>query len=76
MNSKDVEQTAFNTSNGHYEFNRMPFGLKNAPSTFQRLMNYVLRDFINKICFVYIDDVIILGSSLQEHVENIRKILT
>src|SRR5436190_4917647 len=54
----------------------MPFGLKNAPSTFQRLMNFVLKDFINKICFVYLDDIIILGTSLEEHLENIQKIFS
>ena len=74
MDPKDIEKTAFSTGNGHYEFTRMPFGLKNAPSTFQRLMNYVLHEYINKICFVYLDDVIILGSSLQEHTENISKV--
>src|SRR5436190_15786290 len=37
-------------------------------------MYYVLRDYINKICFVYLDDIIILGSSLQEHIENITKV--
>lgn len=65
MDSNDIEKTAFNTDKGHFEFNRMPFRLKNAPSTFQRLMIYVLRELINKICFVYLDDVIIIGSSLQ-----------
>lgn len=49
----DRTKTAFSTKNGHFEFLRMPFGLKNAPATFQRLMNTVLKDFINKICVVY-----------------------
>ena len=44
------EETAFIVENNLYEFNRMPFGLTNAPSTFQSLMNYVLRDVIGKIC--------------------------
>lgn len=74
MHPGSIPKTAFNTDRGHFEFIRMPFGLKNAPATFQRLMNYVLRDYINKICLVYLDDVIILGTSLQEHCENIRKV--
>ena len=52
----------------------MLFGLKNAPATFQRAMNYVLRNEINGTCLVYPDDIIILGSSLQEHINNIRNI--
>ena len=69
----DIAKTAFSTNFGHYEFKRMPFGLRNAPSTFQRLMNFVLKDLINKICFVYLDDIIILGTSLQYHLNNIEK---
>lgn len=74
MDENSISKTAFNTDKGHFEFCRVPFGLKNAPATFQRLMNHVLRDYINKICLVYLDDIIILGTSLKEHIENIRKI--
>lgn len=52
----------------------MPFRLKNVPTTIQRLKNYVLRDYINKICLVYLDDIIILGTNEQEHMINIRKL--
>lgn len=76
MHPDSISKTAFNTDKGHFEFTRMPFGLKNAPATFQRLMNYVLKDYINKICLVYLDDIIILGTSLQEHCENIRKVFS
>lgn len=74
MSEDSIPKTAFTSETGHYEFLRMPFGLKNAPATFQRLMNYILKDYINKICLVYLDDIIILGTSLQEHIENIQKI--
>lgn len=70
----DRSKTAFSTSNGHYEFNRMPFGLKNAPSTFQRLMNYILREYINKICVVYMDDILIFSTSFDEHVSSLNRI--
>lgn len=68
-------KTAFSTANGHFEFTRMPFGLKNSPSTFQRLMNHILRDFINKICVVYLDDILIFSASLEEHILSLKKVL-
>lgn len=70
----DIAKTAFSTNLGHYEFMRMPFGLKNAPATFQRMMNNVLQEFINKICFVYLDDIIVFSTSLQEHLVSLEKI--
>lgn len=72
---EDVKKTAFSTDSGHYEFVRMPFGLKNAPATFQRLMNAVLKDYIGKICYVYLDDIIIFSTSKEEHFDSLRKIL-
>lgn len=74
MHQDDIHKTAFITPKGLYEYTRMPFGLKNAPATFQRLMNEILRDFINKICVVYLDDILIFSTSLQEHISSIRKI--
>jgi hypothetical protein len=60
-------KTAFSTPTGHFEYLNMPFGLKAAPATFQRMMNLVLRDSIGDRCFVYIDEVLILGETLSEH---------
>ena len=71
---KDIQKTAFNVDNGHYEFVRMPFGLKNAPSTFQRVMDNVLREHIGVRCLVYMNDVIVYSTSLQEHMQNVSKI--
>lgn len=75
MNAKDIEKTAFSINNGKYEFVRLPFGLKNAPSIFQRVMDDVLRDYIGKICYVYIDDIIIFGKTIEEHLSNLETIL-
>lgn len=72
MEQNSIEKTAFNVENGHYEYLRMPFGLKNAPATFQRVMDHVLRDLQNKVCLVYMDDIIIFSTSLQEHIANLK----
>ena len=70
------EKTAFIVENNLYEFNRMSFGLCNAPATFQRLMNYVLRDVLGKSALVYLDDVIIFSESYEQHLIDIRKVFS
>lgn len=70
----DRPKTAFSTKTGHYEFLRMPFGLKNAPKTFQRLMNDILKDFINAICVVYLDDILVFSTSFEEHIQSLTRI--
>lgn len=72
---EDTEKTAFSVSSGKYEFTRMPFGLKNAPATFQRVMDCILREFLGKCCLVYMDDIIVFSSSLEEHKKDLMKIL-
>lgn len=74
MKPEDVPKTAFNVEHGHFEFLRMPMGLKNSPSTFQRVMDNVLRDLQNTICLVYLDDIIVFSTSLQEHMVNLQKV--
>jgi len=68
MDADSIPKTAFSTKNGHYEYTRMPFGLKNAPATFQRCMNNLLEDLIYKDCLVYMDDIIVYSTSLEEHI--------
>lgn len=74
MAAEDIPKTAFNVENGHFEYVRMPFGLKNAPATFQRVMDNVLKGLQGKICLVYMDDIIIYSTSLQEHLVNLTKV--
>ena len=62
---EDRAKTAFSTPTGHYEYLRMPFGLKSAPSTFQSLMNSIFMDLIGTRCFVYLGDVIILEKFIK-----------
>lgn len=74
MEKADRHKTAFTTQSGHYEFTRMPFGLKTAPATFQRTMDNVLRGLSGIHCMVYLDDIICYSNSLQDHLEKLRKI--
>lgn len=74
MEEKDAHKTAFSTTDGHYEWLRMPFGLKNAPATFQKLMNIVLLGLQGSQCFVYIDDVVIYASTMEEHSQKLKKV--
>ena len=74
MDPEDVKKTAFSVENGLYEFLRMPFGLRNAPATFQRLMDNILRGIQNERCLVYLDDIIIFSVSLEEHLLNLREV--
>jgi len=74
VNEKDVPKTAFTVENGHYEFLRMPFGLKNAPSTFQRVMDNIMRGLNNEICLVYMDDIIVYSSTLEEHIQRLSTV--
>ena len=67
LNETSKKYTAFSTSQDHYESNRMPFGLKNSPATFQRMMDNAFRDLIGRECFVYIEDIAIIGKTLEEH---------
>jgi len=71
----DREKTAFSVNGGKYEFCRLPFGLKNAGSIFQRAIDDVLREQIGKICYVYVDDVIIFSETASEHVRHIDTVL-
>jgi len=72
MDSASVEKTAFITASGLYEFLCLPFGLKNAAASFQRLMEQVLREHKNKCCMVYIDDIIVYSPDIQTHLHHLK----
>ena len=72
---EDKEKTAFCTQEGLFEFQTMPFGLRNAPATFQRLMDFVLAGLQWSSCLVYLDDVIIMGRTFDDHLKNLALVL-
>ena len=75
MDDESIFRTAFTTSLGQWEFVVMPFGLCNAPATFQRLMNAVFATEINRFILVYLDDILIFSESIEEHWEHLRTAL-
>ena len=74
MDAADREKTAFATRHGLFEFQIMPFGLCNAPGTFQRLMEFVLAGLQWQTCLVYLDDVVVYGRDFSEHLERLREV--
>ncbi|KAI0991625.1 hypothetical protein K3495_g16562, partial [Podosphaera aphanis] len=72
----DEWKTAFRTRYGLYEWMVTPFGLANAPSTFQKYINWTLREYLDNFCSAYIDDILIYSSGNRaEHQEHVRKVL-
>ena len=67
----DRTKTAFTTPIGLYEFNRIPFGLCNAPATYQRLMQDMFRDNLFRDLLVYLDDILVYSRSVEEHMQRL-----
>ncbi len=75
MDRGDVEKTAFRTHKGLFQFKRMPFGLRNGPSIFQRIMQAILAPYLWLFALVYINDIIIYSRSYEEHIHHLNQVL-
>ena len=74
LREEDRPKTAFSTEYGHFGYKSMPFGLKGAPATFQRLMSTVLSGIQRLKCLVYLDDIVVFGETLQSHNDRLREV--
>lgn len=75
VKDSDKGKTAFITKYGSFQFNRMGFGLCNAPGTFSRVMNLVLRGLHWNSVLAFLDDILVLGKDFHEHLSNIKEVL-
>ena len=74
LSPESKPKTAFVTHEGVYQYNRMPFGLKNAPFSYQRIMQVLLRGISYKFCLCFIDDVIIFSKNYEDHIEHLAEV--
>ena len=74
MDEESKEKTAFSTGRGLCQFRVMPFGLCNAPATFERLMEQVLAGLPLSTCLVYLDDILVPGCTFEEQIHNLQQV--
>jgi hypothetical protein len=72
----DRHKRAFSCEFGHLHFIRMPFGLCNAPSTFQNAMEIIIQPILNTLVMVYVDDIIIFSKDLNKNISHLKQVLT
>ena len=75
MDPESTKYVAFSSSTGHYEYVRMPFGLRNAPITFTRMIQLVFGDLLGSILFCYMDDIIVCSDTLADHLRKLDIVL-
>ena len=76
VQESNIEKTAFVSRYGSFEYLVMPFGLCNAPATFQRIMNTILRDGLDKFVLVFLDDILVYSRMREEHIQHLCSILS
>ena len=74
MDQQDIDKTAFVTRQGLFQFTVMPFRFCNAPTTFERLMELVLKDLNCKVCLIYLDDIIVYGAGFYPALDRLKMV--
>lgn len=76
LDEKDKHKTAFVTKYGLFQYTKLPFGLCNSPATFSRVIQLVLQGLSWKECLAYLDDVIVLGTDFESHIQSLTKVFS
>lgn len=76
MSDESKHKAAFITQEGIYNWKRMPFGLMNAPISFQTVMTHILRGINFKFCLVYVDDILVFSHSFEDHIFHLEQVFS
>lgn len=74
LDQNSRKYTAFSSASGHFQFSRLPFGLNISPNSFQRMMNIAMAGLTPECAFVYIDDIVVIGCSVNHHFANLSRV--
>lgn len=76
MSDESKHKAAFITQEGIYNWKRMPFGLMNAPISFQTVMTHILKGINFKFCLVYVDDILVFSHSFEDHISHLEQVFS
>ena len=74
LKESSKKYTDFSSTDGHYQFKRLPFGLNISPNSFQRMMTIAMTDLTPECAFIYVDDIVVVGASENHHLKNLERV--